>query len=129
MATPRASCWVKTSTAGPCGIDDGPPLAHCEGCARHPHSALRDVYTGAEFKTAADAALWAVRYVLRRQMEDVDTQYQIGIGTEVHRRCCLAVALAEGREPRDVEMENTMRSPAKSTIERLREQIEKMETT
>jgi hypothetical protein len=68
-------------------------------------------------------------YVLRRQLESVDTQYQIGVGTEVHRRCCLVVALADGRDPRDVEMENTMRSPAKSTIERLREQIEKMETT
>jgi|GEM_PF-4211281 hypothetical protein len=86
---------------------------------------LRDEYTGSEFPDAGAAALWAVRYVLQRQMKDVDTQYQIGVGSEVHRRCCLAVALAEGREPRDVEKENTMRSPAKSTIERLREQLDR----
>ena len=85
---------------------------------------LRDEYTGSEFADAGAAALWAVRYVLQRQMRDVDTQYQIGIGSEVHRRCCLAVAFAEGRDPREVEAENTMRSPEKSTIERLREQLD-----
>jgi hypothetical protein len=72
---------------------------------------FRDEFSGTTFADFGAAALWAVRYVLRRQMEDVDTQYQIGIGTEVHRRCCLAVALAEGKEPKEVEQAYTMKSP------------------
>jgi hypothetical protein len=89
---------------------------------------LRDEFSGTTFADVGAVALWAVRYVLRRQMEDVDTQYQIGIGTEVHRRCCLAVALAEGKEPKEVEQAYTMKSPAKSTIERLRKQLDSLES-
>jgi hypothetical protein len=36
----------------------------------------------------------------------------------------LAVAIAEGRDPREVETEYTMPSPGKSTIERLREKLD-----
>jgi hypothetical protein len=84
---------------------------------------MKDQYTEAEFANAGEAALWAVRYVLRRQMEDVDVQYQIGIGSEVHRRLCLAVAFAEGVDPKEIEDRFTMRNPKESTIERLRKQV------
>lgn len=69
MATPRASCWVKTSTAGHCDIDDGPlgqcsDSFGCEGCARHPHMA------GAVSFTKVWAALEDVeRDYLRRRQE------------------------------------------------------------
>lgn len=61
MATPRASCWTATLVDGPCGVDDRFSLPHCDGCARHPHSKLRDEFTGTEFVDAGAAALWAVR--------------------------------------------------------------------